>query len=154
MHSFSFGDKSRKKEVGLFLDEEGDSYQIMALIGLCSKSYCYIKKNLKTMNFPTTVKGKGVSNKYLSNLYDYEDYLNVASGNLKNDKITFSNMVKKNFSNTITKITKRLYLPLMISFSITFVQKPELKSLPWGHYKISSIRDQLSSDSSCSESSS
>jgi DNA polymerase elongation subunit (family B) len=51
MHSFSFGDKSRKKEVGLFLDEEGDSYQIMALIGLCSKSYCYIKKNLKTELF-------------------------------------------------------------------------------------------------------
>jgi hypothetical protein len=144
-----------EKRSWFILDEEGDSYQIMALIGLCSKSYCYIKKNLKTNEFSTTVKGKGVSNKYLSNLYDYEDYLNVASGNLKDDKITFSNMVKKDFSNTITKITKKTLSAFDDKFfNYICPETGELKSLPWGHYKISSIRDQLSSDSSSSESSS
>jgi hypothetical protein len=75
-----FRRSKKKKEVGLFLDEEGDSYQIMALVGLCAKSYCYIKKNLKTGTYSTVIKGKGVSNKYLTNLYDYQDYLNTAKG--------------------------------------------------------------------------
>jgi hypothetical protein len=36
-------DNSRKKQVGLFLDEEADQQEIIAYAGLCSKSYCYIK---------------------------------------------------------------------------------------------------------------
>jgi hypothetical protein len=79
----------------------------MALVGLCAKSYCYIKKNLKTGTYSTVIKGKGVSNKYLTNLYDYQDYLNTAKGLLKDDKIMFVNMAKKNFSNVLTKITKK-----------------------------------------------
>jgi hypothetical protein len=64
-------------------------------------------------------------------------------------------MVKKDFSNTITKITKKTLSAFDDKFfNYICPETGELKSLPWGHYKISSIRDQLSSDSSSSESSS
>lgn len=49
MHSFKdplLKDMSRKKQVGLFLDEEADQIEIIAYVGLCSKSYRIMKMYL------------------------------------------------------------------------------------------------------------
>jgi hypothetical protein len=64
-------------------------------------------------------------------------------------------MAKKISRIRLQKLLKRLLSAFDDKFfNYICPETGELKSLPWGHYKISSIRDQLSSDSSSSESSS
>lgn len=166
MHSFSWGDKSRKKEVGLFLDEYGDSKQIMSLTGLCSKSYCYTIKNIgkdqveteeqrkkrletgddsefdtwRKGEIRTVVKGKGVRNCYLKALYDYEDYVNCANGIIKNEKVKFNAIMKTNFENLIVKIEKKTISGFDDKFFHYRDENNIIKSLPYGHFRIKDIK--------------
>lgn len=140
MHQFSFGDQSRKKEIGLFLDEEGDKEQIIGLVGLCAKSYCYLKKNLKTKKLKLIIKGKGIRNSYLEALYEFDDYIRCASGKDHiPEKIKFRNISKKDFSNLITETEKVTITDFDDKF-FHYKENGELKSLPWGHHKIKDIR--------------
>ena len=139
MHSFSFGDKSRKKEVGLFLDEEGDEYQITGLVGLCAKSYCYRKIHLKTNTSKLVIKGKGVRNSYLEALFEFDDYKRCAQGDLDVEKIKFRNISKKDFSNLITE-TEKVAISDFDDKFFHYKEDGQLKSLPWGHYRIVDIK--------------
>jgi hypothetical protein len=63
-------------------------------------------------------------------------------------------MAKKNFSNVLTKITKKTLSSFDDKFFSYFDRDTgELKSLPWGHYQISELKEIYSSDSSSSETS-
>jgi hypothetical protein len=78
----------------------------MALSWFVREVLLLYKEKLKTGTYSTVIKGKEFQI-VLNNLYDYQDYLNTAKGLLKDDKIMFVNMAKKNFSNVLTKITKK-----------------------------------------------
>ena len=153
MHTFAdplLNDMSRKKQVGLFLDEEGDTIEIIAYVGLCSKSYCYLKKHLvdseefKAGEIETVIKGKGISTRYLKAMYTFEDYFDCAKGTLPESKarIEFNNIQRKNYQNVTTLVNK---VALSAFDDKMYHYKNEdgvWESLPHGHYKIAAIIEQ------------
>jgi hypothetical protein len=62
-----------------------------------------------------------VNNKFLEDLYEFEDYKNViANHNKENpEKVTFKKIEKKNFQMLLLLSQKRPFQHLMISFTIT-----------------------------------
>lgn len=159
MHKYfdrDLSDTSKKKHVGLLLDEFSDGYEITAFIGLASKSYL-VKvqdkrdkdnrifdneedlKDLKVGEEHLIIKGKGVRNSFLTDLYDFEDYKKVLNGELKNDTIKFSNILKKSFSNCIGTVEK-IALSAFDDKFYNYKEGNELKSLPYGHYLIDEMK--------------
>jgi len=143
---------SRKKQVGLFLDEEADQIEIIAYVGLCSKSYCLLKKHLvdsedesfKAGEIETVIKGKGISTRYLKAMYTFQDYFDCVKGSLPESKakIEFNNIQRKNYQNVTTTVNK----VALSSFDdkMYHYKNPEgvWESLPHGHYKINEILTQ------------
>lgn len=159
MHKYYNGelqDKSRKKAVGYLLDEFSDGYEITAFIGLASKSYLVkvqdkrhkdnrifdSEEDLKDLKFGEEhliIKGKGVNNTYLNDLYDYEDYKRVLNGELKGDTIKFNNLMKKSFANCLNSVEK-IALSSFDDKFYNYKDGNELKSLPYGHYLIKEMK--------------
>ena len=155
-------DTSQKKVVGLLLDEYSDIFEIIGYVGLCSKSYCYLlqkkldvklgNKDLDKLAVGDTylaIKGKGVSNRYLKTLYDYDDYEKVLKSTKENpsETIKFKNIQRQNFANVVKEITKKSISNFDDKF-YSFISNDELVSLPYGHYK---IKKQLSENQNESE---
>lgn len=154
MHTFKDctpEEKKNKKKVGLFLDEYGEDKEIIALVGLCAKSYCYVikhkgtsadkKKGITYYNKEElVVKGKGVRNSYLSALYDFDDYRATANNEGKLEKVKFNNICKKNFTNIITEVEKLTISSFDDKFYHYKDENNQLKSLPYGHYKIKDLQ--------------
>lgn len=147
-------DSSRKKEVGLFLDEEVDRCEIIGYVGLCSKSYCLLMRQL--VDTPSTakeqhkageiylkVRGKGVPGRYLSALYRYEDYKNCVLGNLpvNRRRVEFKSFKKVAYQNT-TVTTNKVALSAFDDKMFHYQEDGVFKSLPHGHYKIAEIKDK------------
>jgi hypothetical protein len=143
-------DSSRKKEVGLFLDEECDRCEIIGYVGLCSKSYCLLMKQLvDTDHQPGTAQswrdlpqseGERRPSRYLSALYRYEDYKNCVLGNLPKTAVESSSSLSRRLP---TKTHG--YHQQSGSFSFDdkmyhYLEDGVFKSLPHGHYKIAEIR--------------
>jgi hypothetical protein len=155
-------DGSRKKVVGYFLDEYSDNYEIVGFVGLAAKSYCYVLKDVRVrdekgevitqiykddkemhnMMFGETVtkiKGKGMRNSYLEALFDYRDFKKISTtGQLDDNNVTFRNIVKKDFGNTIATIDKVALSSYDDKWYI-YHEDGETKYLPYGHYKIAEM---------------
>lgn len=134
-------DISKKKQVGLFLDEEADQKTILGFVGLCSKSYGLLIRDETTGVVSFKTKGKGVPKRYLEALYYYEDYKNCVLGNLPEyrRKIEFGSFKKQGYANT-TVITKKVAISSADDKMYHYLEDGVFKSLPHGHYKIAEIK--------------
>jgi hypothetical protein len=163
-------DVSNKKSVGFFLDEYSDRKKITGYIGLCSKSYCYMledvitSEKLKEMEEKAKakaeeetkvddddddddeeeekyfiIKGKGISTRFLEAMYDFEDYVNANQNKLVTETVKFKNIKKSGFKNVITDITKKTLTGYDDKFFL-YKEGEEIRSLPYGHYKINQLK--------------
>jgi hypothetical protein len=155
-------DGSRKKVVGYFLDEYSDNYAIVGFVGLAAKSYCYVLEDVRKRDENgnpitqlykddadmyemrlgetcTIIKGKGMRNSYLEALFDYRDFKKISQeGKLEDNSVSFNNIMKKDFGNTIATIDK-VALSSYDDKWFIFKENGETKYLPYGHYKIAEI---------------
>lgn len=150
-------DTSRKKQVGLFLDEEADQISIIGYVGLCSKSYCLLMraevdhpvgytKKLKG-DVWLKAKGKGVPTRYLRALYQYQDFKDCAEGLLSQSrtKIEFRNIQRHKYQNT-TKTIRKNALSSFDDKMFHWKDAGVWKSLPHGHYRIAELLNQEEED--------
>ena len=155
-------DGSRKKVVGYFLDEYSDNFEIVGFVGLNAKSYCYVLKDIRKrdengncvtkiydddedladLKFGETFtvkKGKGMRNSYLDALFDYADFKTISQeGKVVDNNVSFRNIVKKDFGNTISTIDKVVLSSYDDKWYI-YEENGETCYLPYGHYKIQEI---------------
>jgi hypothetical protein len=88
----------------------------------------------------TKIKGKGMRNSYLETLFEYADYKKISTtGKLEDNNVTFRNIVKKDFGNTIATIDKVALSSYDDKWFIYRDDDGETKYLPYGHYKIAEM---------------
>ena len=88
-------------KIGLMEDEIDKTDEIIEYIGLSSKCYSYITKNINN-----SIKTKGISESYQLKYLNHQEFRNVLFYNKKLDKIEFNTISIKNqklFTNKIIK---------------------------------------------------
>ena len=78
-------------KIGLMEDEIDKNDEIIEYIGLFSKCYSYITKNINN-----SIKIKGISESYKSKYLNHQEFRNVLFDNKKLDKVEFNTISIKN----------------------------------------------------------